>query len=181
MEYIVNITEDAWRDLQYFKAYEQRIIVEAIDLYLSLDAQIESGHRKKLRPNPLAPWEMKTDKYRAFYKIEEDQRIDVVAIGYKEHNELFIRGEGTNMITIDLRQQPLTIWELLQRAETDIVRIVSTNGQEFMLVTGEESFAEEARRLGQSERFMQFLAERAKQPATISLQEVKQRIGLVSE
>jgi hypothetical protein len=85
------------------------------------------------------------------------------------------------MITIDLRQQPLTVWELLKRAEHDIVRIVSTNGQEFMLVTSEESLEEEAKRLGQSDKFMQFLAERAQQPATLSLQEVKQRIGIATE
>ena len=85
------------------------------------------------------------------------------------------------MITIDLRQQPLTLWELLQRAENDIVRIVSTNGQEFMLVTSEESLEVEARRLGQSDQFMQFLAERAQQPATISLKELKQRIGAAPE
>ncbi len=55
MEYEINITEDAWQDLQYFKAYEQGIIVDAIERYLSRDAEIESDHRKKLRPNQLAP------------------------------------------------------------------------------------------------------------------------------
>lgn len=80
------------------------------------------------------------------------------------------------MITVDLRQQPLTLWELLQKAETDIVRIVSTSGQEFMLVTSEESLEEEAKRLGKSDKFMKFLAERARKPAVISLKELKQRI-----
>jgi hypothetical protein len=80
------------------------------------------------------------------------------------------------MITIDLRQEPLTLLELLHRAETDMVRIVSTNGQEFMLVTNEESFEEEAKRLGESAKFMKFLAERAKKPAIMSLSELKQRI-----
>lgn len=97
MEYEINITEDAWQDLQYFKVYEQRIIADAIEVYLSRDAEVEGEHRKKLRPNKLAPWEMKQGKYRAFYEIEEIQTVEVVAIGHKEHNDLFIRGKKVQL------------------------------------------------------------------------------------
>ncbi len=81
------------------------------------------------------------------------------------------------MITIDLRQESLTVLELLGRAETDIVRIVTANGQAFMLVTSEESLEAEAKRLGESDKFMKFLEERAKKPAVMSLKELKQRIS----
>lgn len=81
------------------------------------------------------------------------------------------------MITVDLRQESLSLFEVLERAETDIVRIVSTNGQEFMLVTNEESFEEEAKRLGKSDKFMKFLAQRAKKSPVMSLKDLKQRIG----
>lgn len=81
------------------------------------------------------------------------------------------------MITIDLRQEPLTLLELLGRAETDIVRIITANGQSFMLVSNEESFEEEAKRLGQSDKFMEFLAKRAKKPAQMSLKELKERVN----
>lgn len=81
------------------------------------------------------------------------------------------------MITIDLRQEPLTLMELLRQAETDIVRIVSANGHEFMLVTSEESLEDEARRFGKSDKLMNFLAERTQKPAVMSLGELKQRIG----
>ena len=40
----------------------------------------------------------------------------------------------------------------------------------------EESFEEEAERLGESAKFMKFLAKRAKKPAIMSLGELKQRI-----
>ena len=81
------------------------------------------------------------------------------------------------MITIDLRQEPLTLMELLRQAETDIIRIVSANGHEFMLVTSEESLEDEARRFGKSDILMKFLTERAQKPAAMSLSELKQRIG----
>ena len=81
------------------------------------------------------------------------------------------------MITIDLRQEPLTLVELLRRAEMDIIRIVSMNGQEFMLVTNEETLEEEAKRLGKSDKFMKFLADRAQKPAIMSLSTLKQRMN----
>ncbi len=97
MEYEINITEDAWQDLQYFKVYEQRIIADAIELYLSQNAEVESEYRKKLRPNSLAPWELKTGKYRAFYETEEVHVVKIVTIGHKEHNELYIRGKKAKL------------------------------------------------------------------------------------
>ena len=50
--------------------------------------------QKKLRENPIAPWEVKVGKYRVFYAIEPDEHVVViVSIGHKEHNTLYIRGK----------------------------------------------------------------------------------------
>jgi mRNA-degrading endonuclease RelE of RelBE toxin-antitoxin system len=46
-----------------------------------------------LRTNEIAAWELKLGKYRVFYDIEDDVTVKVAAVGYKEHNELFIQGE----------------------------------------------------------------------------------------
>jgi len=54
-------------------------------------------HRKKLRPNPLAPWELKVSKYRVFYEVSQPQIVKIVAAGYKEHNDLFIRGKKVQL------------------------------------------------------------------------------------
>jgi mRNA interferase RelE/StbE len=40
----------------------------------------------------LAPWELRLGKYRVFYEVVEGSKVRVVAIGHKEHNDLFIRG-----------------------------------------------------------------------------------------
>ena len=45
-----------------------------------------------LRNNVLSRWELRIEKYRVFYNVNEnDQIVDIVAIGYKEHNKLYIR------------------------------------------------------------------------------------------
>jgi hypothetical protein len=80
------------------------------------------------------------------------------------------------MITIDLRQQPLTITELLRRAETDVIRIVSPSGQAFILEESDEAFEQEVERLGKSEQFMAFLAERAKERGVVTIDELEQQL-----
>ncbi len=92
MKYNIDIKESANDDLLHYDTFEQRIIVKAIMKYLQFDANIETRKRKQLRSNPVAPWELKIGKYRVFYEVAEGQKINILAIGHKDHNELLIRG-----------------------------------------------------------------------------------------
>ncbi len=89
---MVEVGQSANNDLNFYKKYEQKIIVKCILTYLHFDANNETRKRKKLRPNPIAPWELRIGKYRIFYEINQ-KTAKVLAIGHKEHNELFIRGK----------------------------------------------------------------------------------------
>ena len=92
MNYNIEFGQSANDDLNYYEKYDQKIIVKAILEYLKTDANIESRKRKQLRPNPIAPWELRVGKYRIFYEITESQIVKILAVGHKEHNELFVRG-----------------------------------------------------------------------------------------
>lgn len=92
MKFNIELTEDAERDLEFFRVYDRRIIVDGIRVQLSHEPLVETRNRKPLRENPLAPWELRIAKYRVFYRVE-DEVVLIGAIGYKEHNTLFIRGE----------------------------------------------------------------------------------------
>ncbi|MFL5800765.1 MAG: type II toxin-antitoxin system RelE family toxin [Roseiflexaceae bacterium] len=92
MTFTVKLTPSAREDIRYFKAYEQRIISDGIRAHLTRDALVETNRRKFLEPNNLAPWELRIDNYRIFYDVEDDT-INVRAVGYKEHNDLYIRGK----------------------------------------------------------------------------------------
>ena len=92
MRYNIDIKKSANDDLLYYDIFEQRIIVKAILKYLQFDANIETRKRKQLRSNPVAPWELKIGKYRIFYEVAEGQKVKVLTIGHKDHNELFIQG-----------------------------------------------------------------------------------------
>lgn len=93
MKFTVTILPSADTDLTYFKVHEQRIILTGIATYLTNDAITETKRRKKLNPNQLAPWELRIDHYRIFYAHATRAGITVVAIGYKDHNDLYIRGK----------------------------------------------------------------------------------------
>ena len=97
MPFQVILTPSAEGDLDYFRRFEQRLIVDAFKRYLRNDAEVESQHRKQLRDNPLAPWELRLGKYRVFYEIANASIVKIIAIGYKEHNDLFIRGQKVEL------------------------------------------------------------------------------------
>lgn len=48
-----------------------------------------------MRPNPLAPWELRIGDLRVYYDTEEEPEKVVViyAVGWKEHNRVHIGGE----------------------------------------------------------------------------------------
>jgi mRNA-degrading endonuclease RelE of RelBE toxin-antitoxin system len=92
MEYLISLTKDAKEDIAYFEASDQRVIVAGIMTYLKRDAETETRRKKQLRPNPIAPWELRLDRFRVFYSVEERPNLKIVAVGHKEHNDLFIRG-----------------------------------------------------------------------------------------
>jgi hypothetical protein len=78
--------------------------------------------------------------------------------------------------TIDLRQQQVSLDELLRSVGDDVVRITSKDGDEFVLEPA-NAFEREANELGQSERFMAFLAERSAEHGRISLADVESRLA----
>jgi mRNA-degrading endonuclease RelE of RelBE toxin-antitoxin system len=99
MPYTVIITPDAREDIRYFKPYEQRIISQGIRTYLTNDAFIESKHRKSLGENAIAPWEVRVENYRIFFKPDDEDTnsIVIVSVGHKEHNQLYIRGRKVQL------------------------------------------------------------------------------------
>ena len=79
------------------------------------------------------------------------------------------------MKTLDLRQESVTLEQLLQVASTESVLILSQNGRPYIIETA-EAFEQEVAELGQSQKFMSFLAERSTEQGTISLDEIEHRL-----
>jgi mRNA-degrading endonuclease RelE of RelBE toxin-antitoxin system len=97
MQFQIVLTPSAGIDLDSFRVVEQRLIIDAIRLHLANDANSESRRRKRLAENTLAPWELRVGDHRVFYEIEEETTVRIIAIGFKEHNDLFIRGRRVEL------------------------------------------------------------------------------------
>jgi mRNA-degrading endonuclease RelE of RelBE toxin-antitoxin system len=90
----VVFTESALDDLHYFKKAAQNIILQAVEQQLTTQPLTETRNRKPLRSNDLFQWEVRVGSHRVFYDIDEaNHQVIIKAVGWKEHNQLFIRGK----------------------------------------------------------------------------------------
>jgi len=97
MQFQIVLTPSADADLRHFRVFEQRTIVAAIRAQLTTDANIKSRHRKMLAEYPIAPWELRVGNCRVFYEFEAESTVKIIAVGYKQHNDLFIRGKKVEL------------------------------------------------------------------------------------
>jgi mRNA-degrading endonuclease RelE of RelBE toxin-antitoxin system len=89
----IEITGNALDDLRFLRKVSQTQIMDAIEQQLRTEPVVETRNRKRLRPNPVAEWELRVDEHRVFYDIDPaSQRVVIKAVGSKIHNQLFIRG-----------------------------------------------------------------------------------------
>lgn len=79
------------------------------------------------------------------------------------------------MRTIDLRQKKLTVKDLFRLARLEALLIRTEDGQIFILEEA-DAFEKEVAMLGNSKKFMKFLQKRAKEEATISIDELEDKL-----
>jgi hypothetical protein len=73
-------------------AREQAIVLNAVKVQLRHEPTKETRNRKALRPNPLAPWELRAGFLRVFYEVDalESDTANVLAIGIKRGSRLMV-------------------------------------------------------------------------------------------
>ncbi|MBX7233302.1 MAG: hypothetical protein K1X65_02885 [Caldilineales bacterium] len=72
------------------------IVLDEVDRQLKHEPTTETRNRKPMRPNPIAPWELRIGALRVFYDVLDntlEPTVLILAIGIKIHNRLYIGGE----------------------------------------------------------------------------------------
>jgi hypothetical protein len=82
-----------------------------------------------------------------------------------------------NMKVIDVPQDAIEILRLLEQAREGEIVLRTVDGREFTLAASDE-YDEEIKRTRANSELLAFLEERAKEPATIPLADVKRELGL---
>jgi len=78
--------------LKALTARQQSIVLDGVTKYLSVDPMVETRNRKPMRPNPLAPWELRLGNLRVYFDIvsEPEPVVVVLAVGIKDRSAVRI-------------------------------------------------------------------------------------------
>ena len=81
--------------MQWLTARQQRTVLDTVDRQLINEPEVETRNRKPMRPNPVAPWELRIGDLRVYYEVkgEPEPTVTILAVGLKERNRLRIGGE----------------------------------------------------------------------------------------
>ena len=95
MAYRIRFAESAEEQLAQLAARQRAIVFDAVKVQLRYEPLRETRNRKRLRPNPLAPWELRVGTLRVFYEVDalELDLVNVLAIGIKRGNRLIVSGK----------------------------------------------------------------------------------------
>ena len=81
--------------MRVLTARQKAMVLDAVDEQLVYQPTMETKSRKPMRPNPVAPWELRISNLRVYYDVEEDPEplVYIRAVGVKEGNRVRIGRE----------------------------------------------------------------------------------------
>jgi len=99
MVYTIEFAESVKEQLRALTARQRKAILASIERQLVHEPLIETKNRKLLRPNPIAPWELRIGTLRVFYEVAADEPdiVRILAVGQKKGNKLYIAGRGIEL------------------------------------------------------------------------------------
>jgi mRNA-degrading endonuclease RelE of RelBE toxin-antitoxin system len=97
--YRIEYSPDAVGHLRVLTARQQTTVLTNVRLQLTDEPTHETKNRKLMRPNPMAPWELRIGNLRVYYDVEAEPEatVHVRAIGVKERNQVRIGGEVVDL------------------------------------------------------------------------------------
>lgn len=92
MAFRITITQEAEAQLHALPAREQRIVEAAVVSRLRDQPTTLTNAIKRLRPNPLAEFELRVGDFRVLYNVEGEEVV-LLLVGRKVGNVLIVGGE----------------------------------------------------------------------------------------
>jgi len=95
LAYIIEYSPEAEDHLHLLTARQQKVVLDAVERQLLHQPTVETKNRKPMRPNPIAPWELRLGDLRVYYDVEEqpETKVIILAVGIKERNQVRIGRE----------------------------------------------------------------------------------------
>ena len=95
MPYQIEFAKAVKSHLDVLTPGQRSTVLRAIEKQLPNEPSKETRNRKPLRPNPVAPWELRVQQMRVFYEVNEGPPpvVQILAVGIKTRETLRIGGE----------------------------------------------------------------------------------------
>lgn len=95
MSYRIKYSPDADAHLRALTARQRSIVFDRVDEQLADQPAVETRNRKPMRPNPIAPWELRVGGLRVYYDIAEqpEKLVTILAVGVKVGDRVLIGSE----------------------------------------------------------------------------------------
>ena len=99
MAYRIEYDPAAEDHLARLGARDEATVLDVVVRQLTHQPQAPTRNRKRLRPNALAPWELRIGVLRVYYEVTEkpEKLVTVRAVGIKERARLIIGGEEIDL------------------------------------------------------------------------------------
>ena len=95
MAHQIEYSPEAAAHLRALTAHQRKTVLDSVDRQLTHLPTRETRNRKPMRPNQLAPWELRVGNLRVYYDVQEHPRplVIVLAVGLKLRNRVRIGDE----------------------------------------------------------------------------------------
>lgn len=94
MPYQIEYAPEAENHLRVLTDRQRATILDEVDKQLQYQPAVKTKNRKPLHPNLLAPWELRIDRLRVYYSVDEPNHLVYVhAVGIKKRNQIWIGNE----------------------------------------------------------------------------------------
>jgi len=89
--FLIEYSPDVADHLRSLTARQRSTLFDSIKKRLEYEPTVETRNRKPMRPNPMAPWELRVGNLRVYYDVdEEDRKVLILAVGIKVRNRVRI-------------------------------------------------------------------------------------------
>lgn len=81
--------------MQGLTARKQALVLDHVERQLAHQPTEQTRKRKRMRANPLAPWELRIGDIRVYYDVQASpvRMVLIRAVGVKEHGQLRLAGK----------------------------------------------------------------------------------------
>lgn len=99
MKYRIEYSPETEEHFRVLTARQQSIVLDTVERQLQHKPTVETRNRKPMRPNPVAPWELRIGDLRVYYDVEDEPEhvVYIRAVGIKERNKVKIGKEVINL------------------------------------------------------------------------------------